>query len=236
MRARSLPSWVRVGSALALVLVLLPLLGACTKGGQFDPTELFNSDVFDSKKKLVGQREPLFPQGVPGTSTGVPADLVKGYQPPPDPTDADASQMPPAGAADAPPPKTASAAATPPAEAKPRPRVKPKPKPKLASAPAAAQSQDPIWNQTQPRAARKGPTRISVGAKSAAPAQTGEPDQGSAAQTNWPAPPATTAQTNWPAPPATTAQTNPPSTTPAQRIQEDWPSSSSNASAQKTAQ
>ena len=74
-------------SALAFLLVL----AACTPGGQFDPTEVFNSDMFDSKTKLKGQREPLFPDGVPGTTTGVPADLVKGYQPPPDQTDADAA-------------------------------------------------------------------------------------------------------------------------------------------------
>ncbi len=97
------PSILRAGSALAFVLVLLPLLGACTKGGQFDPTEIFNSDIFDSKKKLSGQREPVFPGGVPGATTGVPADLVKGYQQPPDPADADASQAP-QGAA----PKTAA--------------------------------------------------------------------------------------------------------------------------------
>ena len=74
----------RLGSAVALAL----LLAGCTPGGQFDPTEIFNSDVFDSKTKVKGDREPLFPGGVPGTTTGVPADLVKGYQPPPDQADA----------------------------------------------------------------------------------------------------------------------------------------------------
>ena len=73
-------SLLHVGSALALVLVL----AGCTKGGQFDPTEWLNSDVFDSKKKLEGSREPLFPNGVPGAASGVPQDLVKGYQPPPE--------------------------------------------------------------------------------------------------------------------------------------------------------
>ena len=100
-------SLFRVGSALALVLVL----AACTKGGQFDPTEMFNNDMFDTKKKLTGEREPLFPNGVPGTTTGVPADLVKGYQAPPE--QADATAEPPAPVAK---------------PAKP----KPKPKPKLA--------------------------------------------------------------------------------------------------------
>ena len=55
---------------------------------------MFNSDMFDTKKKLKGQREPVFPSGVPGTTTGVPADLVKGYQPPPDQADADADRRP----------------------------------------------------------------------------------------------------------------------------------------------
>jgi len=218
MRAASVPSLVRSGSALALVLVLLPLLGACTKGGQFDPTDMLNSDVFDSKKKISGQRVPVFPDGVPGTTTGVPADLVKGYQPPPDQSDADASQTPPpagageagagqAGAAQPVPPKTASA------EDQPKPKVRPKPK--VASAPARS---GPSAN---------GPTRINVGAKPAAPAQGAAQDPNAASQTNWPAPPPATAQTNWPAP-----QT----TTPAQRVQEDWPSPSATAPAQKTAQ
>jgi hypothetical protein len=205
MRAQGRPSILRAGSALAFVLMLLPFLGACTKGGQFDPTEVFNSDVFDSKKKLSGQRQPVFPGGVPGATTGVPADLVKGYQPPPDPSDADASQTPPGGGAPGAAPKTASAAT---AEAKPKP--KPKPRPKVASAPAQApaaqapaQSGDPIWNQVS--APARTPTRINVGAKPAAPAPA--QDQGASSQPNWPSPsqqmtPAQQVQTNWPAPPA----------------------------------
>ncbi len=87
---------LRSAAALALVLVL----AGCTPGGQFDPTTMFNTDVFDTKTKLKGQREPLFPNGVPGATTGVPADLVKGYQPPPDQSDADAdAQGAPAPAA-----------------------------------------------------------------------------------------------------------------------------------------
>lgn len=52
-----MPSLVRIGSALALLFAL----GACTAGGQFDPTEVVSSDVFTTKKKLSGDREPLFP-------------------------------------------------------------------------------------------------------------------------------------------------------------------------------
>ena len=73
-------SLVRIGSALAFVLVL----AACTAGGQFDPTEVVSSDIFNTKKKIAGDREPLFPQRRAGRGTGVPPDLVKGYQPPPE--------------------------------------------------------------------------------------------------------------------------------------------------------
>jgi hypothetical protein len=204
MRAQRLSTRLRIGTALALVLS--SLLGACTKGGQFDPTELLNNDMFDTKKKLAGQREAVFPGGVPGTSAGVPQDLVKGYQAPPDQTDADAAAPLPAPGGASPADATtnkAHGAAT--AEAKP----KPKPKPKIARAPApqpaSAPGQDPIWGNNQ-SAAPAGPTRISVGAKPAAPPQ----DQGAAAQPAGP--------------------------TPAQRVQTDWPSSPSGAPAQQTAQ
>jgi hypothetical protein len=105
---------VRAGTAIGLVLVL----AACTPGGQFDPTTIFANDMFDNKKKLQGNREPVFPNGVPGTTSGVPQDLYKGYQPPPDQAaDADANGAPPAAAA---------------AE---REKPKPKPKPKVAAVP-----------------------------------------------------------------------------------------------------
>jgi len=182
MSTERLPSLMRAGSALALVLVL----AACTAGGQFDPTEVVSADIFNTKKKISGEREPLFPQGVPGAETGVPPDLVKGYQPPPEaPALAD-------NGAEA----TAKAAA---AAEKPRPKLKPKPK--VAKVPAQ-QAHDPVWDQ-------KGAAQ--PGAAGRQPAQSAWPSPQSAPQTNWPAPPpagqssqaAPTAQTNWPAPPPT---------------------------------
>jgi hypothetical protein len=110
---RRSPLLVRAGSAAALVLAL----AGCTPGGQFDPTTLFANDTFDTKTKLKGDRQPVFPNGVPGTSSGVPQDLVKGYQPPPD------------QAADANAPDAA-------AEEAAKNKAKPKPKPKVARAPA----------------------------------------------------------------------------------------------------
>ena len=90
----------------ALVLAL----AGCTPGGQFDPTSLLANDMFDTKTKLKGDRQPVFPNGVPGASSGVPQDLVKGYQPPPD---------------------QAAAASAPDAAAEEAAKNKPKPKPKL---------------------------------------------------------------------------------------------------------
>jgi outer membrane biosynthesis protein TonB len=102
----------------ALWLLLLPLgglLAGC------DTLESFQ--LFDSKKKLPGERQPVFPNGVPGVTQGIPPELVKGYQEQPTPD-----------------PAAAAAAATaekiePP---KPQPKPKPKPKPRTAAAPQPA--------------------------------------------------------------------------------------------------
>lgn len=60
----------------AAVVATGPILSACSSSmlDSIDPTEWF-----DSKKKLNGDRRPVFPDGVPGVTTGVPADLVRGY-------------------------------------------------------------------------------------------------------------------------------------------------------------
>jgi hypothetical protein len=167
------------------MLVVASALGACTKGGQFDPTTILDNDMFDSKKPLQGQREPLFPGGVPGASTGIPADLYKGYQPPPDAAAAnDATLITPTIGEE---PKPAAVAQAP----KPRPKIKRKPKPKVARVPDQS------------------PTRITVGLRrQPAPAAQRE---GQSSQTAWPAPPPTQAQssqTAWPAPPSTQAQSS----------------------------
>jgi len=188
MPTRRFYSLVRVGSALAFVLVL----AGCTPGGQFDPTEVLSTDVFGTKKKLAGDREPLFPNGVPGAETGVPPDLVKGYQPPPE------------QAADS------GDAAAKPAAAPAKPKPKPKPKPKIARAPVQAPP-NAAWNQKS--AAPPQPAQAAWPASpSTQPAQTNwpAPPPTQPAQANWPAPPPTgqaqqaaqPPQTNWPNPPA----------------------------------
>ena len=47
---------MRTGAALALVLVL----AACTAGGQFDPTEVVSSDIFNTKKKISASASRSF--------------------------------------------------------------------------------------------------------------------------------------------------------------------------------
>src|ERR1044071_4734813 len=68
---------------IAALLFSLPLLGACSSS--FDPTDFTDKlDLFNlgEEKKLKAEHKPLFPEGVPGVSQGVPADLVKGHKPP----------------------------------------------------------------------------------------------------------------------------------------------------------
>jgi hypothetical protein len=173
---RRSPLLIRAGSAAALVLAL----AGCTPGGQFDPTTLFANDMFDTKTKLKGDRQPVFPNGVPGTSSGVPQDLVKGYQPPPD------------QAVDANAPDAA-------AEEAAKNQPKPKPKPKVARAPA----QPPA---APPRRINVGPTPNQ--AAPAAP-QGAAPAPQQSQQSPFPPPPPTapaqqatpTVESRWPDPP-----------------------------------
>lgn len=160
MNRRTVYRLVRAASGVAMALAL----AACTQGGQFDPTEVLSADVFGTKKKLQGEREPLFPNGVPGAETGVPRDLVKGYQAPPEQAtaeNADNAAKPPAPAA----------------EAKPKP--KPKSRPKVAHAPAAAPAgQDPVWGQSSAAAPAQAQRRDPAWEQKSAPPQ----------QSAWPAP------------------------------------------------
>src|SRR5262249_31092239 len=110
------------------------------------PTEWFSSDVFDSKKKLKGERQAVFPEGVPGATTGVPADLVKGYQPPPEQPESNDAVV----AGPKPPPSVTGTG-------KPKPKPKPKTnmpntKPGHPTHPAAAnQRRSEPGGRTAPR-------------------------------------------------------------------------------------
>ena len=193
MRMHPTVSLFRLGMMLACVSVL----AACTKGGQFDPTTLLDSDMFDNKKPLAGQREPVFPGGVPGAQTGIPADLYKGYQPPPDDaaTDTATPLTPPVAEAGKPAERTAE---------KPKPKAKPRPKVARAAEPPRTKISVGLSKKPRPAAEQQ-----------AGPAQTAwpapPPAQGQPAQTAWPAPPPTQqaaqpSQSIWPNPPPTGGQ------------------------------
>jgi hypothetical protein len=63
--------------ALSVLIALAGALGGCSGGmANFDPSDLL--DFMDTKKKLPGERKPVFPEGVPGLDQGVPKDLYKG--------------------------------------------------------------------------------------------------------------------------------------------------------------
>jgi hypothetical protein len=62
--------------AAAMLIAFSSVLAGCSSGlGSFDPTDLL--DFLDTKKKLPGDRKPVFPDGVPGLEQGVPKDLYK---------------------------------------------------------------------------------------------------------------------------------------------------------------
>lgn len=193
MSKRRTLSWVRTGSLLAVAA----LLAACTKGGQFDPTTILDSDMFNTKKPLQGQREPVFPNGVPGATNGIPPDLYKGYQPPPEQA-ADTGEGATGAVPDNQPPK---------------PEPKAKPKPKVARAPVKPHTTINVGLGGKPKPAAQ------KQAQAPQPAQTAWPNPNQSAQpaqTAWPNP----NQSAWPSPqqaaqPAQPAWPNPTGPAPA---------------------
>src|SRR5215470_9614423 len=140
----------------AIVVATGPVLSAC------DSLDTF--DIFDSKKKLAGERKPVFPEGVPGVTSGVPPELMKGYHEP------EGGGLDPAKAA---------------AEAAAEPAAKPKkPKPaaqRTASKPAPKPQSDPYAAPT--RAAAPGPAQPPAPQPATAPWPSAQP------QAAWPASP-----------------------------------------------
>ena len=63
--------------ALAVLIALSGALAGCSSSlSNWDPTDLL--DFLDTKKKLPGERKPVFPDGVPGVEQGVPKEMYKG--------------------------------------------------------------------------------------------------------------------------------------------------------------
>jgi hypothetical protein len=172
-------------------VLTLSLSGCASIGDAIDPTEWFSGEMFNTKKKLPGDRKAVFPQGVPGVSQGIPSDLVKGNQQPPlengfAVTDTQSVSPPPRQATGKSAPKTAARTdatntdAVTPEEYQPAPREKAKPKPKPK--PATAERQPPA-QERQPASARRAPEQ-----QAEQPQRSQQAGSGGGVQ--WPDPPA----------------------------------------------
>ena len=162
-------------------VVALPL-GGCANM-DFDPGEWFAGELFSSKKPLPGERKPVFPEGVPGASKGIPPELVKGNE---------------LAVQEVAPPVTEPVAIVEEPKAAPKAKAKPKPKPKTAARPAEPE-QDGVWPQQpqEPPPQRQQPAQQP-------PRQQ---QQQSQQQVQWPDPPSSQPRpqpgVQWPDPPPT---------------------------------
>lgn len=147
---------------LALVLSFSLLLGGCETTALLDSIADLNP-FGEAKTKLPGERKPVFPEGVPGVSQGVPPELMKGAQPQ-DPL----ATPPPEAAAPQPPPEP----------------QKPKPQPK-AQKQARPKQQAP--QQSQPARPAVAPHEAPWQPPPQEPAPW--PQQSQQSPSSWPAPP-----------------------------------------------
>jgi hypothetical protein len=83
----------RLIAASVLVALSGAVAGCSTGMSSFDPMDYL--DWLDTKKKVQGDRKPVFPEGVPGLEQGVPKSLYKGAQQEPDPNAPEAAVPPP---------------------------------------------------------------------------------------------------------------------------------------------
>jgi hypothetical protein len=159
--SRALSRWAIAG----VLAIAAPLVSACD---YLDDVASWN------KKPLTGERKSLFPNGVPGVATGVPADVVKGYSAP-------EGQIDPASAA-------AEAAAAEPAKPRPKPQAAKPPAPPTAQQATAqtlssakpAKRQAAAKPATSPQADPKAaPARQAATPASAAPASAASAAQSS---------------------------------------------------------
>jgi hypothetical protein len=191
--------WDRIVLIAGLV-ALAPVLAGC-ENFDFDKLDVFN---LNQKKKLPGERHPVFPAGVPGVSQGIPPEYLRENQPPPATADVLPPQqgnpqaaVPPNAGAGERPSKTAAVeplqtSPQPQAEPKPKPKPKPKakakPKPKPEAAPTAVTvrraPQQPAAQEQQPA-----PPPWPGTAAAQPPAQQSPWNTGQTAPAPWPAAP-----------------------------------------------
>jgi outer membrane biosynthesis protein TonB len=128
---------------LAVVVVAAgPVLSACDSLDSFE--------FFDTKKKLAGERKQVFPDGVPGVTSGVPPELVKGYR------EQEGGALDPAKAAAEAAAETAAKPKKPKAEPKPQrtaSKPAPKPQPDPSAAPTRVAAPEPAQQPPPPQVA-----------------------------------------------------------------------------------
>jgi hypothetical protein len=157
----------------AVVVAAGPMLSACESANSL-VSAMENFEIWDSKKKLPGERKPVFPEGVPGVASGVPPEMVRGYREP-----EQGGQIDPARAA-------AEAAAADQSKPKPKPKPqrtasKPPPKPQAPpdpyaqAAPARTAAPAPAAAQPAPQAAAPWPAQPQGAQAPAAPPQAAWP-------------------------------------------------------------
>src|SRR6202023_3698949 len=115
--------------AAAVAIAFSGVLAGCSSSlSNFDPSDLL--DFLDTKKKLPGERKPVFPDGVPGLEQGVPKELYKGSRQ--EQIDQQNAQA------------TAAAGAPPAEEPKSKQAAKSRSKSKQPATPSTAPAQDPV--------------------------------------------------------------------------------------------
>jgi hypothetical protein len=155
----------------------LPLAG-CESINAFDPSDWVPNDPFGTKKKLTGERKPVFPEGVPGLARGVPPELMRD-QPPPGSDIAQDLRAPPQRAA---------------VEEQPKPKARPKAKaaPRPESDPETAANPAVPGSVTVRRTGSPFPDPPPTGQQPQQPAAAPWPgeDRGRGVGVQWPDPPA----------------------------------------------
>ena len=161
--------------AAAVLVSLSTVLAGCSDSlSNWDPTDML--DFLDTKKKIPGDRKPVFPDGVPGLEQGVPKELYKGSAQ--ERIDQQNAQ--------------AAAAASAPAGAPTSKQAKSKGK-QPAAATDAASAEDGGANAAPPapkpkKIARKRTTAPPPDQQTAQPAQSGQPAQPQQSAAPFPAP------------------------------------------------
>jgi hypothetical protein len=153
--------------AAAVLISLSGALAGCSDSlSNWDPSDVL--DFLDTKKKIPGERKPVFPEGVPGLEQGVPKQLYKGSA---------QEQIDQQNA------QAAAAASAPPAAAPKSKHAKSKSnQPAAAAAPDAASAEDGGANAAPPapkpkKIVRKRTTAPPPDQQTAQPAPSGQPAQ-----------------------------------------------------------